>query len=109
MTVIKFIPADQVIDAIVDMKLLIAARKNKIPIRFGCAACQCGICVIKISEPTALKPMSADEENLLKTLKVSTSGDVRLACQARLSGMVDAIVDTSFQDPDGSDAGDGTG
>ena len=96
MSVIKFIPSNHVIDAIVDMKLLVAARKNKIPIRFGCAACSCGICAIKVSEPSALRPMTSDEEALLRKLQVSVAGDIRLACQARMTGAVDATVDLSF-------------
>ena len=101
MSTIKFIPSDSVIDVIdsvIGMKLLVAARKNKVPIRFGCAACSCGICIIKITEPSALHPMKPNEEALLRKLKVSTNGDVRLACQAKLSGVVDAVVDLSFQD-----------
>ena len=101
MSIIKFTPSNNVIDVIdslIDMKLLLAARKNKVPIRFGCAACSCGICVIKITEPSALHPMRPDEEALLRKLKVSTDGSVRLACQSKLTGTVDATVDLSFQD-----------
>jgi ferredoxin len=109
MSMIKFLPTNQEIDAVADLKLLVAARKNKISIRFGCAACRCGTCGVKVSEPAAFQPMGSEEEALLRRMKLSTSGDVRLACQARLSGTRDSTVDISFQDSYSPDDGDGDG
>jgi ferredoxin len=109
MSNITFIPANKKVEAIQEQKLLVTARKNQIPIRFGCASCRCGTCGVKVSEPQAFLPMKDDEKILLTRMKLSTTGEVRLACQARLSGTVDTAVDISFQDTYSPDDGDGDG
>jgi ferredoxin len=98
MAKIKFLPENIEIDATSDQKLLVAARKNNIRIRFGCASCRCGTCGVKVSNSLAFHPMGQDESNLLHRMDLPLGGDVRLACQARLTARVDTEVDISFQD-----------
>jgi ferredoxin len=106
MAKIKFLPENRVTDAVVDQKLLVTARKNNIRIRFGCASCRCGTCGVKVSEPAAFRPMSQDETALLNRMRLPVSGDVRLACQAKLNGTLDTEVDIDFQDRYSPDDGD---
>jgi ferredoxin len=78
-------------------KLLVAARRAKLPIRFGCAACQCGTCGVKITSGAEnLSAMKENEKSLLEAMHLSSDGSIRLSCQARImSGK--ASVDLSFQ------------
>jgi ferredoxin len=109
MTKLTFIPLNKTIDSVTDQKLLITARKNQIPIRFGCASCRCGTCGIHVSPPEAFHPMSPDEAALLERMRLPTTGEVRLACQAKQKGSIDAVIDLSFQDTYSPDDGDGDG
>jgi len=109
MAKIRFIPIEKSIEAIVDQKLLVAARKNNIPIRYGCASCRCGTCAVKISAPGAFHPMTSMESDLLSRMRLPITGEVRLACQARQTSQVDTSVDLSFQDTYSPDDGDGDG
>ena len=109
MAKIRFIPIEKSIEAIVDQKLLVAARKNNIPIRYGCASCRCGTCAVKISAPGAFHPMTPMESDLLSRMRLPITGEVRLACQARQTAQVDTSVDLSFQDTYSPDDGDGDG
>ena len=109
MAKIRFIPIEKSIDAIADQKLLVAARKNNIPIRYGCASCRCGTCAVKISTPGAFHPMSSIESDLLSRMRLPTTGEIRLACQARQTAQVDTSVDLSYQDTYSPDDGDGDG
>ncbi len=109
MAKIKFLPEEAIAEAIPDQKLLITARKNSINIRFGCASCRCGTCGIKVSNPSAFHPMSHDERLLLHRMRLPTTGDIRLACQAKSTGALDTDVDVSFQDTYSPDDGDGDG
>jgi ferredoxin len=78
-------------------KILVAARKHKIPIRFGCGACRCGTCAVSLEVSGQVSDMQADEEALLKRMKLQTDGKVRLACRAKvMSGEI--VVDLNFQD-----------
>ena len=78
-------------------KLLVAARKKQIPIRFSCAACQCGTCAVKVDPIHHLSVMREDEQKLLQKIGLPLDGTVRLSCQARaMSGHTD--VDLEFQD-----------
>lgn len=78
-------------------KLLLSGRRAGADIRFGCAACRCGTCAVKILEGVQnLSPFKKDEEQLLLRLKLPRDGSVRLACQARVNG--DCTVDLNFQD-----------
>lgn len=106
---ITFLPLQKTTDAVNNQKLLMAARKNQIPIRYGCASCRCGTCGVKISPVEAFHPMSSDESALLARMRLPTSGEVRLACQAKLTGELNALVDLEFQDTYSPDDGDGDG
>jgi ferredoxin len=78
-------------------KLLVAARRAKLPIRFGCAACQCGTCGVKVvSGAENLSEMKDNERALLEAMHLSTDGSVRLSCQARIMDGK-ASIDLSFQ------------
>lgn len=93
---VRFLPNHEEIDRPPGTKILVAARQAKADIRFGCAACSCGTCAVKINtgEPS---PMNPPEENLLKTLGIYQEDlSVRLSCQARISD-TDLEVDLSFQ------------
>ncbi|MFW7382071.1 MAG: 2Fe-2S iron-sulfur cluster-binding protein [Oligoflexus sp.] len=86
-------------------KLLVAARKAKADIKFGCASCQCGTCGVRIKDLQGeLSPMRDNEKALLAKMKLATDGSIRLACQARiLEGEV--TVDLSFQEEYSPDVG----
>ncbi len=79
------------------IKLLVAARKAQVEIRFGCASCRCGTCAVKVNVQNGkLSPMKAEEKDLLAKMLLPLDGSVRLACQARaLAG--DIYVDLNFQ------------
>ena len=79
-------------------KVLVAAIRNKIDIRYGCASCRCGTCGIKVDPETVenLKPMRQDEIGLLERMGLPTDGHIRLACQARII-KGEANVDLAFQ------------
>jgi ferredoxin len=109
MAKLTFTPGEIVVDAVDGQKLLVTARKNKINIRFGCASCKCGTCAVKIGNPGAFHPMQEDEQKLLNRMRLSVTGEVRLACQAKASASVDTSVDISFQDTYSPDDGDGDG
>ena len=86
-------------------KILSAAVKAKVKIRFGCASCRCGTCGIRVFQPEALLGMGPDEKALLERMGLDAStGLIRLACRAKLTGHDNLTVDLSFQDeytPDG--------
>jgi len=97
---ITFLPAGQTVSVPENTKILVAAVKHKIDIRFGCAACQCGTCGVAVTvdpEQAELSQMEPEEEKLLDRMGLATDGTVRLACRARIvNGKVD--VDLSFQE-----------
>lgn len=94
---IKFIPLDKTFESAEGIKLLVVARRNQVPIRFGCGACKCGTCGVEITGTGKLSPMQADENALLTKMALPTDGTVRLACRAKtVSGEI--IVDLAFQD-----------
>jgi ferredoxin len=78
-------------------KLLVAATRNKVPIRFGCAACRCGTCGVAVAGGAELSTMRPDERALLTRMGLPLDGSVRLACQTRIHGG-EAEVDLAFQD-----------
>lgn len=95
---IKFLPKGQTVTVEDNTKILVAARRAKIDIRFGCAACRCGTCGIRIlSGENNLTPMATDEKALLERMGLDIRGSIRLACRARLVGN-SAVVDLDFQD-----------
>ncbi len=92
---VKFIPSQSEFEAQENDKILKVALKNKVKIRYGCGACQCGTCAVKIGEPDHVIPMEEDERALLDKLGLSTTGEVRLACRAKVKE--DLTVDLDFQ------------
>ena len=101
---IIFLPSQNSVEVEKQTKILVAARKASVAIRFGCAACRCGMCGILVtSGQDHLSPMKKEEENLIKRLKLSCDGSVRLACQARIEG--DCIIDLDFQENYNPDIG----
>jgi ferredoxin len=100
-----FQPESIVIEADENTKVLAAANRNKVQMRFGCASCRCGTCAVKVSAPQNLSPMKSDEKSLMERMKLITDGTVRLACQARI--MADTVeIDLTFQDTYSPDQGD---
>jgi ferredoxin len=104
---LKFSPKDaQAVEAVVEpnTKILAAANRLKVPIRFGCASCRCGTCGVAVAGGT-LSPMRSDERALLERMGLTSDGSVRLACQARVvDGEV--AVDLAFQDTYSPDQGE---
>ena len=92
-------PRDQVIvDVEANTKILVAARRGKANIRFGCASCKCGTCAVKIdSSEGELNEVSEDEDGMLKKLNLNQEPGVRMACRARIVAGT-ATVDLAFQD-----------
>ena len=78
-------------------KILATAIRNKVPIRYGCGACSCGTCAVKVSDLEALSSMEEDERILLEKIDLSLKGDIRLSCRARLTEK-DLEIDLNFQD-----------
>ncbi len=102
---VAFKPQNVTVDVEPSTKLLVAATRNKIPIRFGCASCRCGTCGIAVSGSGQLTKMKSDEKALLEKMGLETDGTVRLACQTRIeSGEV--TVDLDFQATYSPDDGD---
>ena len=104
MPLLRFLPSQKSGEIASNTKLLISGRQLGVDIRFGCAACRCGTCAVRVTEgQSQLTPLRKDEEALLKKLKLSTDGSIRLACQARVIG--DCTVDLDFQDQYTPDVG----
>ncbi len=94
---LTFLPSQKFTEVEPQTKILLGGRKAGVDIRFGCAACRCGMCGVRIvAGQETLSPMKSTEVELLRRLKLTTDGSVRLACQARLDG--DCTVDLDFQD-----------
>lgn len=105
MPTVIFQPAHVSIDVEENTKLLVAGRRAKVPIRFGCAACSCGTCAVSVEVKGTLSEMKDNEKDLLARMKLPVDGSVRLSCQARiLTGT--AAVDLSFQETYSPDQGD---
>lgn len=95
---ILFKPSNAAIEFQGETKLLTAAVKAKTNIRYGCSACRCGTCGVKVDATNAtLKSMHDDEKALLEKMGLTTDGSVRLACQTRVIDG-ELIVDLDFQD-----------
>lgn len=103
---ITFNPDSKVVEVEENTKLLVAATRSRVKIRFGCASCRCGTCGVAVdAKDGKLTPMRDDEKALLTRMKLPTNGTVRLACQARiLDGSV--AVDLAFQQTYSPDQGD---
>lgn len=108
---VRFKPQNVTVEVDPSTKLLVAATRNKVPIRFGCASCRCGTCGVAVSGTGQLTKMKADEQALLTRMGLDTDGSVRLACQTRIeAGEID--VDLDFQNtysPDDLDQVDDEG
>jgi len=100
-----FTPIGVDFDVESNTKILAAANRNKVVMRFGCASCRCGTCAVKVSAPENLSLMKDDEKNLLERMKLDLDGTVRLACQARIM-QSEVSVDLDFQDTYSPDQGD---
>jgi len=79
-------------------KILVAARQAGVPIRFMCASLRCGTCGVKVdASHGSVSPQSDDELAMLRRLKLSLDGSIRMACRTRVeSGQI--VVDLDFQD-----------
>lgn len=105
---LKFSPRGApAVEAVVEpnTKILAAANRLKVPIRFGCASCRCGTCGVAVAGGQ-LSPMRPDEKALLERMGLASNGTVRLACQARVVDG-DVAVDLAFQDTYSPDQLDG--
>jgi len=94
-----FNPKKMEFDVNPNTKILAVALQNKVEIQYGCAACRCGTCGIKveIDDPKFLNSMDSDESELLAKMGLDhKSGNIRLACRARaMEGTI--TVDLDFQ------------
>lgn len=97
MPVIKFTPDNLQIEVEENTKVLVAARKVKANIRFGCASCRCGTCAVRLKmENSILTPADEGELKMLKKLELDGMSDIRMACRTRIiSGELE--VDLDFQ------------
>lgn len=104
---LRFLPTDLSLSVEPNTKILVAANRNKIPIRFGCAACRCGTCAVRVTvhNPDQLTPIKENEHSLLAHMKLPTDGTVRLACQTRII-YGNATIDLTFQSSYSPDAGE---
>ncbi len=92
-----FKPSGEEIDVSENSKILAAAIRGKVDIRYGCAACRCGTCGVSIEVDGKIRPMEKDEKELLIRMGLPTDGHVRLACRARIEeGTV--TVNLDFQE-----------
>ena len=100
MPVLRFLPQDQNVDVEAETKILAAAIRAKINLRFSCGSCQCGTCAIRIklaSADASVSKSDAKEQAMLLDLGIEDGGQVRMACKTKIiAGTVE--VDLSFQD-----------
>ena len=85
------------VEASANAKILALGLRAKLPIRYGCAACSCGTCAVRIQDHSTLNAMEEDEKALLSRIGLDTSGEIRLSCRARVQD-ADIEVDLGFQD-----------
>lgn len=102
---LTFLPAATIVEAEPNTKVLAAANRNKIQMRFGCASCRCGTCAVKVTGQDNLSAMKLDEKELLERMKLASDGTIRLACQARIM-QNEVTVDLDFQDTYSPDQGE---
>ena len=103
---VVFLPDNDDVEVAAETKILVAAKKGKVDIRFGCASCRCGTCGVKILDPASLDKMGKPELDLLTRMRLPSDGTIRLACRARIV-KDECRVDLDFQDtysPDDDDA-----
>ncbi len=98
MAKVKFIPQNKEIEVQDGTKILAAAIKSKVPIRFGCGSCRCGSCGITWTGDATLSGMQNDEKALLEKMGLDpTTNNIRLACRAKVE-QGEITVDLDFQD-----------
>ena len=95
---VQFMPSGVTVDVDQNVKILVAARRAKVPIRYGCASCRCGTCGIAVRvQDGTLNAIAEDEKIMLQRLGLNVNGEHRMACRARvMAGTVQ--VDLDFQD-----------
>lgn len=93
---VTFQPQQITVEVDPNTKILVAATRNKVKIRFGCASCRCGTCGVAVSGGQLTK-MRPDERALLERMGLPLDGSVRLACQTRVEAG-ETTVDLAFQD-----------
>ncbi len=99
-----FKPSNKSVSVNTGCKILVAARKGKIKMRYGCVSCRCGTCAVRVEPAANLTPMADDERALLASMHLPTDGSIRLGCQTRIKeGQVD--IDLDFQDQYSPDKG----
>lgn len=103
MPIVVFKPVGTQVDVEPGTKVLVAAVRGRVPIRFGCSSCRCGTCGVAVKG--ALSPMRDDERALLTRMGLTTDGSARLACQARVQDS-EVAVDLDFQATYSPDEGD---
>lgn len=89
-------PTQVEVEANENDKILKVAIKNKVKIRYGCGACQCGTCAVRVLEPENVYSMENDEKSLLEKMGLPSTGEVRLACRAKIKKDT-TTVDLDFQ------------
>lgn len=100
-----FIPQQVEVEVEASCKILVAARKGKVDMRYGCVSCRCGTCGVKIAKNKEnLVPMADDERSLLEQMNLPTDGTVRLGCQTRIKKDT-VVVDLDFQQKYSPDKG----
>ena len=101
---VKFIPSNLEGDFESNTKILKSALSLNTGIRFGCSSCRCGQCGVRITKgKESLSPMKENEKELLSEMNLDTTGEIRLACQARIAE-TEVEVDLDFQDEYDPDA-----
>jgi len=67
-------------------------KKHLTPIEFDCRKSDCGICIFNVSKGFEnLSPVTAAEKDFLKAMRADSTE--RLACQCRVLGDVELVVE----------------
>jgi ferredoxin-NAD(P)+ reductase (naphthalene dioxygenase ferredoxin-specific) len=93
---IVFLPSRDSFDVEAETRILTAAKRNKVEIRFGCSAARCGTCAVRVTPTEAFQEMKQSERDLIQRMKLPEDGSIRLSCQARITSSCQ--VDIAFQD-----------
>ncbi|MFK7872056.1 MAG: 2Fe-2S iron-sulfur cluster-binding protein [Oligoflexales bacterium] len=78
----------------VGTRLLGFLVRAKVPLKYGCASCRCGTCLIRVEGECS--DMDSDEKELLKRMGFEQS-EVRLACRL-IMGDADLFLDLESQE-----------
>ena len=95
---ILFLPMQVTVSVDEGTKILVAARRNKIPITFSCGVCHCGTCVVKVVDASqgVLTEKKDNESELLQKLGFGDNESMRLACQTKVMAGFVTIELNSF-------------